>query len=254
MPALWRTLILLALLPACRTYQVTMEPMPSPLVNETSIAPTMKTKAYRKIMIVPPSGTVRGEFESGLASAERQFIKRGLTLISPAITGRVAILDTSKAESAVGGLAISDVERALVMARESNCEAVFQIGEFQRLGSQQSEYGTRYFVDRGENPLVECDLQQFQEAQGDEIMCWSFSAPVLRFSGRLVDVESGEVVASFLYVGPCVRVGDSITMTFNTDHQQQSSTYDWARKAPELEARMFDRMFASLAETIGGAN
>jgi hypothetical protein len=44
-------------------YSYKMEPE-LPIRDETSVAPQLKEKKYSKIIVIPPSGTARGQFDS----------------------------------------------------------------------------------------------------------------------------------------------------------------------------------------------
>lgn len=166
-------------------------------VDTSSVSPKLKGKQYDKIMIMPPSGTVRGEFDTTIALFEKEFIKKGLTPINGAITGRVVAemevgdKGNRKQEGASG---LSDVERALIMAKETGADAVLQIGQF---GWSQAPVATRYFI--LENPAAggeykEVTLEQYQGFTGQKK---EFRSPWFTFIGRLTDVQSGQVMASF---------------------------------------------------------
>src|SRR5882672_6173101 len=74
---------------AAHTLNTTIPPGGPPW-DQSALSPGLRAKAYTRIMVVPPSGTARAEFEGHLNRFERSFLKRGITVISPAITGRVA--------------------------------------------------------------------------------------------------------------------------------------------------------------------
>ena len=89
-------------------------------------------------MVVSPSAKDSAEFVSYLANIERQFMKRGLTVISPAITARVSSskIDPDK-DGGRGGSGFDAVGRALILAKETNSDAVLQIGVFEFFRSDQ---------------------------------------------------------------------------------------------------------------------
>lgn len=164
---------------------------------------------FRRIMIVPPSGNVRGAFDHELSVFERKFLKVGVTLISPAITGRVVGSDNDQGRptDVAGGL--SDVERALILARKSGVEAILQVGSF----------GPDGFADRllcGSSPdaVRTCDPQAWLAAP------WKVTlhGRVLRFQGRLLDVENGEIIGS-LDVSQAIWNNSSYTWTYHEGGQ-----------------------------------
>lgn len=177
------------------TYQLKMAGVHDPK-DETVVAPALSSKQYHRIMVIPPSGSVRGQFDNVIAVFEREFLKSGITVISGAITGRVVLeaAEASGKEKRVEAAAqLSDAERALVMAKETGADAILQIGEF--LWSDQPVL-TRYYV------LNKKAGASFQEATLDEYRAWeeeklAYQSQVLTFIGRLTDVQSGQVLASF---------------------------------------------------------
>ena len=105
---------------------------------------------------------------------------------------------TAGEDEAAQGL--SDAERALVMAKDTGADAVLQIGTF----NWQGRRNCRYFVGgKGvSNPnappseLKEVTLKEYESHTGHKL---AFSGMWLEFVGRLMDVQSGEVMASFKY-------------------------------------------------------
>lgn len=195
-------LMCLSLLAACAvissgcatTYTLDMKAHRPPR-DSSSLSPRLRNKVYSKIMIMPPSGTQRGEFDSMIALCEKVFIKKGVTPINGAVTGRVVMqapgtTGKDKNESAQN---LSDVERAFVMARETGCDAILQIGKFETVEG----IPTRFFI--ADRPSTTC---QFREVEEEEYQAWqsikhAFSSRLITFIGRLSDVESAEVLASF---------------------------------------------------------
>ncbi len=141
-------------------------------------------KSFRRVMIVPPSGTARGGFERELSVFEKKFIEVGVTLISPAVTGRVA----SAGEEKHGGQELSDVERALILAKKSGAEVLLQVG-FMGSGPPRDRAlcGTR------PEALGGCKDPTDWKAAPWKV---GLRGPTLRFEGRLINVENGEIIAS----------------------------------------------------------
>ncbi len=162
--------------------------------SSSVVSPKLAGKKLKKIMVIPPSGTVRGAFETQLVLFEKEFLKRGITVIAGAITGRVVL------ESGIGGQekreegaqGLSDMERALVMAEKTGADAILQIGNFS-WSSDSKE--SRFFTGtaEGTTPFEETDQKTYKSWAGPK---YYFSAPELAFIGRVVDVSNGEVVAS----------------------------------------------------------
>ena len=171
----------------CSSLELRMPATRSPL-DETSASPDLGAKQYRRIMVIPPSGSARGQFDQYINLFEREFLKNGITVISSAITGRVVMEGASQRKDEAAQ-SLSDAERALVMAKATNANALLQIGSLE----WSPPVPCRFFLHRNE---------RFDEVAKSEYDAWKedriqFSAPVLVFVGRLTDVESGEVMASF---------------------------------------------------------
>jgi len=264
--ALFLTLVIaLAAGSGCATpYTLRMTAVREPY-DSSSLSPKLKTKNYQKIMIMPPSGTKRGEFDSMIALCEKVFIRKGITPINGGITGRVVLRvpDESGKEKNEGAQDLSDVERAFIMAKESGCDAILQIGTFQVSGPVY----TRFFIAERKT-----DTPFFTEVSEEEYQAWqqykrTFASKWITFVGRLSDVETGEVLAS-------INVASAPNWNMPADYEEtlsngsylvkQSYTYDshyfdghkwvqldgpWASKAHE---RAVQAILEKVAENIVG--
>ena len=166
-----------------------------PIIDKSVLAPKMGDKAYSKIMVIPPSGTIRGEYSPILATFERGLLKHGVTVVTPAVTGKVATNNTPELGKDGQVVGLSDLERALIMAETTGAEAILQIGAYEWA---EGVAPTRFFViqrgDKREAPV-------FNEVAEDVYMAnplenrIQYASNKLVFTGRLIDV-SGEVVAT----------------------------------------------------------
>ncbi len=78
-------------------------------------------------MVLPSRGSERGQV-SDLAEVERVLLEGGVRVISSGMTGRVVFDPVgNRVETAAN---LSDLERALVLARSSSADALLQIVEF----------------------------------------------------------------------------------------------------------------------------
>lgn len=145
-----------------------------------------------RIMVIPPSGTVRGQYESAIALFEREFLRGGITVISGAVTGRVVIDSSGNDRRMEAAASLSDAERALVMAKDSGADAILQIG---RLEWSDSNINSRFFVccPKG-SAYSEVTQAEYEEWPREKAI---FASHWLSFVGRLLDVKTGEVLASF---------------------------------------------------------
>jgi hypothetical protein len=110
----------------------------------------------------------------------------------------------SKSESAAQ---LSDAERALIMAKETGADAILQIGQF-----EWNEGQTRYYLaDPGSGSHKEVNLAAFRASNENKI---SFPSQYLTFVGRLTDVQTGTILASFKIVG---ATNWNLPMDYNAD-------------------------------------
>lgn len=175
------------------THKLTMSKFKSP-IDQSSFSPSLGERKFTKLMIIPPSGTARGVFEPKIVLFEREFVRRGITVISGAITGRVVLENPdSLAKKNEDAAELSDMERALVMARKTGADAILQIGDF--WWSKNTRF-TRFFV------AEEIDGAPFREVDKAEYDGWPgvkkmFRSHEISFISRFVNLEDGEVIASF---------------------------------------------------------
>jgi len=233
---------------------LTMAPLSPAYVDESSVSPSLRSDSFSRVMIVPPSGTGGVQFEENLAAIERSFIARGVTVISSAITSRVILDEPGNRQRGESGLQLSEVERALVLARESNVDAVLQIGAWDWIEQDRSENGRRYFVhDKEAKSFREVDRIAYEQSAGSNVVRRSFGGQVLAFTGRLIDVENGEVVASFKIDVPKVNLGDVLTVSYDGDGNVVSESYSWSddeRKDQAATNRAVSQLFDRLASLI----
>ena len=220
---------------------LSMAPLSPAYVDQSSVSPSLQSGIFERIMIVPPPGSAGAEFQDNLAAIERSFIARGITVISSAITSRVE-----------SGMQLSEVERALILARDSNADAVLQIAAWRWLVAEGSDYSRRYFVeDVLGTSFAEVDQLAYERA-GDRVR-HVYESGVLSFTGRLIDVENGEVIASFKIDVPEVNVADPLIVTFDGGGEVQTESYAWGtdqRKRQAATDRAISTLFDRLAAII----
>ena len=89
---------------------------PTDVRNTSAIAPTKA--AYKSVMVLPPQGSERGA-ASELAALEKELLRRGIKVVSSGLTGRVVVEQTESGRGTEGAAGLSDLERALVLAKKS---------------------------------------------------------------------------------------------------------------------------------------
>jgi hypothetical protein len=199
--------ILLAIAIGCSTASITLIPAaPTDLT-----VPRQTEKRFSTMMVLPPRGSERGQV-SELADIERVLLGSGVRVISSGVTGRV-VLDQAgnRVETAAN---LSDLERALVLARNSNAEALLQVIEigwtdshraFVRAGDRFGEVASGTNVDPS-------SLVRVREA-------------VFRFQARVINVENGEIVMSIdVSQGTSRVISPPRTMVVTSSPMSGSST------------------------------
>lgn len=178
---------------ACASTGILHENADHPLRDESATSAALDAKRFRKLMVLPPSGTDRGQWDAVIAVFERQFLRAQVTVISGAVTGRVVLEQSGGDKKDEGAASLSDVERALVMAKRSGADAVLQVGTYAWTAGDVS---ARFFAySDAQHRFVELTKKEFDDSKSpDKIF---FDGPQLTFVGRLIDVEDGQVVASF---------------------------------------------------------
>jgi hypothetical protein len=240
-------------------YTFRMEPE-LPIRDETSVSPQLKEKKFSKIIVIPPSGTARGQFDREINFFEREFLNHNLTVISSAVTGRVVLeLKGNEGErKEEGAQGLSDAERALVMAKKTGADAILQIGTF----AWQGRRNCRYFVGAGAaagsqsaSELREVSLKEYESHQGARM---PISGQWLEFVGRLIDVQSGEVMASFKYGNsPIWNLPSSYTAVIQDDGSgpvtvSESYSLLGGTSLREAEDKAVERVVGAIARRISG--
>jgi hypothetical protein len=226
--------------------------------DNTSISPELSRKNYRKIMVIPPFANDRGKYDEQTSLVESEFIKRSVTVFSAALTARVVTQKTDEAFVAGQGKDLDDVERALIMAKSANAEALLQIGSIDWIFNGAA----RYFI-------WEPDKQAVRETTRDQFDShtdykWQYTASIFRATGRLIDVITGEVMASF-------RIDGSTFNSFPETYRSEWAIDDNSRTSPKQLKRVSEssdydaiegrarlslqqNLFSKLADHITGAN
>jgi hypothetical protein len=250
-------LLLASFLGACSPSVYTLRMVASrPPIDESAVSPRLVASRYTKIMVIPPSGSARGQFDSTISIFEAEFLKLGITVISGAVTGRVVLSnEIGTDEKRVEGAAqLSDAERALIMAKKTGAHAVLQVGEFG--WTDRDEPPDRYFVaDQASLQYREVDEGALQSVPPQ--FRWVLSAPRLRFIGKLIDVESGEVIASFKIAAAsngCVRsdyVSEHRISGDRAEFASENYTYAAEVQSSAAKDRCIQAVVQSVAHHIG---
>lgn len=150
-------------------------------------APKSLRPGFCSVMIVPPDDSERGSARyRTLMDLERFLLNSGVRVVSSGATSRVLARDAPP-DADGAAVQLSDVERALLLAREFKAEAILQVAELgpeavQEVATVQSVEGRAYYAQATVN------------------------GSVFRFRGRLIDVDSAEIALSFDVAQDTLRV------------------------------------------------
>lgn len=111
---------------ACATEACLVLPSNAPLDNTV---PEDLRPAIASIMVLSPAGNERGAaISEEIIAVERALLKRGIRVVSSGITAR-AVSGTNAASPTAAATKLSDLERALILARDTHVDALLQITE-----------------------------------------------------------------------------------------------------------------------------
>ena len=243
--------VLAALASGCTTTLQMEIPAGRPPQDRSARAAGDALTTVRRVMVVPPSGTIRAQFEPLLNQMERALLSRGLTVISPAVTGRV-IAEEGTGKPRAEAAHLTDVERALILAKDGGADAVLQLGSWEWKGTR-----SRLFCGKAD-AMTACGGDRWRKSvfQGE------LTGRTLHFAGRLIEVEHGEVLASIdvehnaaeTFPWPSTsraRVSDNDNLLEIDCPELLSCTYDVCKACEEAENHAADQVLALVAALIG---
>jgi hypothetical protein len=213
----------LTCLVACAPIVATLSPGdPSGPADKSATAPSRHQ--VRTVMVLPPDSTERDAHKvSEFSALEKELLQRGIRVISAGLTGRVAIESKFTSENGSGpaggggggGRDLSQLERALILAKKSNADALLQV-EVLEWGSGQR----RFVYKPSENAFEHAGAEEVWSAAPSATRI-AYVGPKLSLQGKLIDVESGEVMVALDLSVAIVDLPDapmSQTLRWESDH------------------------------------
>ncbi len=144
------------------------------------------------VMVLPAPG-LETNSASVLSVLEGHLLARNIRVVSSAITGRAVIqspLAPDSTKPTTGAAILSDLERALVLAKNANVDCVLQLFTLD-VGTTDA---TRLFVwPMNGRSLVESDQKTFETYNPGRR--WTLVGPRWQINSKLIDVDSGNVLA-----------------------------------------------------------
>lgn len=242
--ACWTTLLVVFFFEGCAyPLKVKVEARPESLRDRSAVSTKATGPKVTGLIILPPAEASRGTFETYARSFERIFLNRGLRVVSPSITGRV--VREQKTENAAQ---LPDIERALILAKETHVDALLQIGMLEFKGTR-----SRYFCGTTAESVSACTDVKFREAEYGR----DLNGPLFELQARLIDANSAEVLAAFEMSTAVVDYLEaSLASPENQDPKPVGRCSDcksgswWCRKCAEAEKKAIEALMDGLVERV----
>jgi hypothetical protein len=217
----------------------------SPIIDHS--VPTPQKLQYQSIMVLPPRGSERGEV-SGLANLEKALLKRGIRVISSGVTGRV-VIDNAEGKKNEGAQNLTDLERALILARKSNADALLQVID---IDWKQDPRHYRYFRLASDGQRFEelASREQFESTPSNQ--GWRVMGPSFHFEAKIIDVESGEIVAAVDMAQSTVREIEARSLMVPTSGRSiaQVPPHETMYNTEDLKNAVYSSVMENLATLI----
>jgi len=192
-------------------------------------APATRKPPVSALMVLPPRGSERGQ-RSDLSDLERFLLEKGFRIISSGITGRVA--SGPSEVRADESSRLSDLERALILAKNSNADALLQVGE---IGFSDAE---RHFV------LPDGERANFKEVPESPTSPNAFGVRIkeakFTFQAKLINVENGEIMVSMDISQSTSRVSPAVNMSVPLNQGHTTIKVDTSQRRKEVVFQVMD--------------
>jgi hypothetical protein len=239
--------------------------------DNSVLSPALRNAKFRRVIVVAPNGSSRGAFDESTNQIEGAFLRSGLNVISSAITARVGKESEGGSNTTKGeGTGLSDAEKALILAKSSGAEVMLQVGNwdwmkvvslqekrvrvsqgFQSFMKTVEESSVdpktlqRYFIsDAGSDSgtMSETIKSEWDKTEAFKI---AIGSDVLHFSGRLIDIKTGEVMGTLeMWSSPLVSLPDHTRFSINMRGTEVSV------EATNLQESEWDSMVVSHSEIL----
>lgn len=195
-----------------------------------------------RVLLVPPGGEEGEDLLSRVDVAASALKEFGVTLLLPEVGG--------------GPPRLLDTQMSLDLARRAEADAVLDVRTWKWVPSAEAPGGRRYFAEQpGTDTLAEVNAAAYEAARDEGVRYW-YGNRVLDFRGRVLDAETGQLLADLRLRVPRVNVADTLVAEFRRDGELVQETYSWsydriqrARIAGKAVAALFRRLGAVLGGT-----
>jgi hypothetical protein len=177
----------------------------------STVSPALGSKRFRKVLLLPPTGTASSAFRRETDILEGRFGKAGIPLVRGAVKGKVS------------------VPSGLEAAREQGADGLLMI---QRYGWTPTRPQTRFFVlddSKGEKTFMEVRAADFKTWSGKKI---GFRSDSLHLNGALLDVITGKSLASIQVVAHTNgSLPEDYVAQFNPDGMPTGESFRYGKRS-----------------------
>lgn len=154
---------------------------PTPVVLNQTLTPRAGNAATPASAMLLSAARADASTRSMEREFERSLIRGGVRVVVPAVSGRVVREEKNEAATQ-----LPELERVLIMARNSGADVVIEIEAF-----SSDKQSMRLFCSDGRSDFVECDSGDYKNAFSGR----RFVAHVVSLRARIIDTQNGEVVS-----------------------------------------------------------
>ena len=166
-----------------------------PAISGTIYSTTAAEVKLKKFMILGSTNIDADPsfMRANNALIEKVFLAKGLSIISPAITGRVVLTSPNeieqKNEAAIG---LSQLERALLLGKNAEVDAIINL---ERFGWGPKNIFSRYFIlnNKEDESFKEVDIDEYEKSNNAKVI---YTSPYFQIKAKLINVNNGEILST----------------------------------------------------------
>lgn len=233
------------------SYDLLMDAHREPVVHFVRSRASAEHRVHEKIIVPPPAAMSLGRAEELTARLEAALLERGLTLISSIESAELQL--PGEADSAAE-LELEISEGLQVAERIEAAEVVVKIVKFEWAAPRSS----CFFILAAEDDeyLTEVDAESFGYARDPK---FALKSEVLSIDGKVIDVESGEILDTFTITSGANWHLDTVySATLEEEREQklrvveESFHYERGAWIPAAKQAAFDEAMDILAASLLG--
>jgi hypothetical protein len=196
-----------------------------------SVSPALGSKRFRKILLLPPTGTRSSAFKRETEILESRFGAAGIPVVRGAVKGKVT------------------VPSGLEAARKAGADGLLLVS---RYGWTPTRPQTRFFIlddSKEEKAFREVRAQDFKAWTGKKV---GYRSDSLHLNGALVDVMTGKTLASVQVVAHTNgSLPQDYVAEFNPDGMPTSETFKYGKRSRVRGGGAY--VFEPTGTWVGGA-